>query len=127
MSVKIHPDALVSLKNFSLPEEVGFGSTISPIMMNCEYRDGEWGELEMIPFGPLTLSPTSKVFHYAQEIFEGLKAYWVSNKGPFLFRHIENFKRLNLSAKRMAITINLKFAEGLIPKFSSVAIIKGLM
>lgn len=103
MSMKIHPEAITAIKNFSLPEDIGFGSTISPIMMNCEYKDGKWGELEMIPYGPLTLSPTSKVFHYAQEIFEGLKAYRVMGKGPFLFRHIENAKRFNHSAARMAI------------------------
>jgi len=103
MSVKIHPDTITALKNFSLPEKIGFGNTISPIMMNCEYKDGKWGELEMMPYGPLTLSPTCKVFHYAQEIFEGLKAYRVNKKGPFLFRHVENFKRFNHSAMRMAI------------------------
>lgn len=103
MPIKIQPDAITALKNFTLPENVGFGSTISPIMMNCEYKDGKWGELEMMPYGPITLSPTCKVFHYAQEIFEGLKAYRVNNKGPFLFRHIENFKRFNHSAERMAI------------------------
>ena len=89
MPIKIHPDAITALKNFTLPDKVGFGSTISPIMMNCEYQDGKWGNLEMIPYGPITLSPTCKVFHYAQEIFEGLKAYRVNNKGPFLFRHID--------------------------------------
>ncbi len=103
MSLKIHPDAITALKDFSLPEQIGFGSTISPVMMNCEYKDGKWGELEMVPYGPITLSPTCKVLHYAQEIFEGLKAYRVMGKGPFLFRHLENCKRFNHSAARMAI------------------------
>ncbi|RLA66410.1 MAG: branched-chain amino acid aminotransferase [Epsilonproteobacteria bacterium] len=118
MSIKIHPDAITALRTFSLPEKIGFGSTISPVMMDCEYKDGNWGELEMVPYGPLTLSPTCKVFHYAQEIFEGLKAYRINNKGPFLFRHIENFKRFNQSATRMAIPelpeeIFMKAVEGI--------------
>ncbi|MFI5391264.1 MAG: branched-chain amino acid aminotransferase [Bacteriovoracales bacterium] len=103
MSFKIDPRAIDSLKSFVLPEKIGFGTCMSPIMFQSCYKDGAWGQLEMVPFGPLSILPTSKVLHYGQEIFEGLKAYRVDNQGPFLFRHRENFLRFNKSAERMAI------------------------
>ena len=103
MSFTIDPRAIDALKAFKMPDKIGFGTCMSPIMMQCEYKDGAWGLLEMLPFGPISLLPTSKVLHYGQEIFEGLKAYRVDNSGPFLFRHRENFLRFNNSAKRMAI------------------------
>ena len=45
----------------------------------------EAGDLKIIPYGPIELSPTAKVLHYGQEIFEGLKAYRVDGEGPFYF------------------------------------------
>lgn len=47
--------------------------------------------------------PTAKVLHYAQEIFEGMKAYRVNGSGPFIFRPEENYLRFNRSAERMAM------------------------
>lgn len=101
--LKINPESLKALKGFTPPEELNFGQTLAPIMMVCDYDNGEWGELGMVPFGPIHLNPTAKVFHYGQEIFEGMKAYEVDNKGPYLFRPDQNFKRFNLSGQRMAI------------------------
>ncbi len=103
MSFKIDPGAIEALKSFKMPENIGFGTCMSPIMIQSTYKDGNWGPLEMLPFGPLSILPTSKVLHYGQEIFEGLKAYNVDNIGPLLFRHRENFLRFNKSAHRMAI------------------------
>lgn len=103
MSFNIDPRAIEALKPFKLPENIGFGTCMSPIMMVSNYKNGSWGRLELLPFGPLSLLPTCKVLHYGQEIFEGLKAYHVDNQGPFLFRHRENFLRFNKSAVRMAI------------------------
>ena len=91
------------VRNFKLPTELDFGSTIAPVMIDCDYGDGRWTALRLIPYGPISLSPASQVLHYAQEIFEGLKAYAVDGKGPFLFRPEMNAARLNASAKRMAI------------------------
>lgn len=103
MSIKIDPKALEALKNFTLPETIGFGSTLVPIMAVCDYRDGKWGELELLPYAPLTLDPTSKVLHYGQEIFEGMKAYHTDGHGPYLFRPEMNARRFNESARRMAM------------------------
>ena len=92
-----------ALKNFSLPENLGFGSVMSPIMASCTYENGKWGELELIPYGPISMFPNAKVLHYAQEIFEGMKAYRVGGLGPFIFRPDENHLRFNRSAERMAM------------------------
>ncbi len=101
--VKIHPEVKEVLSKFELPEEVGFGKVMAPIMIEADYANGKWGPIELKPYGPITLDPTAKVLHYAQEIFEGLKAYKTDGQGPFLFRPDENAKRFNSSAVRMAM------------------------
>ncbi|MFZ9000595.1 MAG: branched-chain amino acid aminotransferase [Bacteriovoracaceae bacterium] len=101
--MNITQEAKDAISNFKLPEEVGFGQVLAPVMAICDYDNGKWGDLQIVPYGPINLFPTAKVFHYAQEIFEGMKAYKADGKGPFLFRPLENFNRFNFSAKRMAI------------------------
>jgi branched-chain amino acid aminotransferase len=103
MSVIITLEALEAIKKFQMPEDYGFGTTISPIMVECDYENGKWGNMKLIPYAGITLDPTAKVFHYAQEVFEGMKAYSVNNAGPSLFRPLENIKRFNKSAVRMAM------------------------
>lgn len=103
MKAKIHPEALQAVRNFKLPQEIGFGSTMSPIMFISNYSNGNWSELEMKPYGPITLDPTAKVFHYGQEIFEGMKAYRCDGNGPYLFRPDKNWERFNYSARRMVM------------------------
>ncbi|MGZ3787570.1 MAG: branched-chain amino acid aminotransferase [Bacteriovorax sp.] len=92
-----------AIKNFSLPENLGFGHIMAPVMASCTYENGKWGELELVPYGPISMYPNAKVLHYAQEIFEGMKAYRVGGKGPFIFRPEENHLRFNRSAERMAM------------------------
>lgn len=103
MTIKIDPKAIEALKNFKLPEEIGFGSTLVPIMAVSDYEDGVWSALEILPYGPIMMDPTCKVLHYGQEIFEGMKAYYADKNGPYLFRPEMNAKRFNISAKRMAM------------------------
>lgn len=102
-SISISEEAIKVLENFSLPEDLAFGKVMAPIMIEADYANGKWGEFKMVPYHKLTLDPTCKVLHYAQEIFEGLKAYNADGLGPFLFRAEENYKRFNLSAQRMAM------------------------
>ncbi|RMA57901.1 branched-chain amino acid aminotransferase [Ulvibacter antarcticus] len=80
-----------------------FGKDFSDHMFECDYIDGKWQNPTIRPFGPLTLSPAAKVFHYGQAVFEGMKAYKDDNGKVFLFRPDENQKRINKSAVRMAI------------------------
>ncbi|NND88582.1 MAG: branched-chain amino acid aminotransferase, partial [Flavobacteriaceae bacterium] len=84
-------------------DNLSFGSTFSDHMFECDYIDGKWQNPTIKPYGPITISPAAKVFHYGQAVFEGMKAFKDENGEVFLFRPKENFKRINLSSKRMAI------------------------
>lgn len=84
-------------------KNLGFGSEFSDHMLVCDYKNGAWGTPEIVPYQAISLMPSSKIFHYGQSIFEGMKAYKDSNKKTWLFRPDENFKRFNISAKRLAI------------------------
>ncbi|MCK5073542.1 MAG: branched-chain amino acid aminotransferase, partial [Bacteriovoracaceae bacterium] len=102
--LNIRPKALEALRNYKLPEgPLGFGKVPVPIMIVCDYKDGKWGELKLAPYAHLNLQPTAKVFHYAQEVFEGMKSYRVDGHGPYIFRPDRNLERFNLSCQRMAI------------------------
>jgi branched-chain amino acid aminotransferase len=101
--IKIDPAIKTAINKFSLPENLGFGQIMGPVMASCTYENGKWGQLELIPYGPISMYPSAKVLHYAQEIFEGMKAYSVNNLGPFIFRPSENHLRFNRSAERMAM------------------------
>ena len=80
-----------------------FGSVFSDHMLVCNYKNGEWKAPEVVPYQPISLDPSAKIFHYGQSIFEGMKAYKDENGDVFLFRPIDNYKRLNISAKRLAM------------------------
>lgn len=84
-------------------DNLKFGSVFTDHMLVCTYRNGAWEAPKIKPYQPLTLDPSAKVFHYGQAIFEGMKAYKDNNDDIFLFRPLDNQKRLNISAKRMAI------------------------
>ena len=84
-------------------DNLAFGSVFTDHMLVCTYKDGVWETPEIMPYGPLSLEPSAKIFHYGQSIFEGMKAYKDANDDVFLFRPEDNHKRLNISASRMAI------------------------
>ena len=102
-SIEVTKEALEAVKAFTLPEDIGFGKVMAPVMIESNYDDGNWSKPTMKPYGNISFAPTAKVFHYAQEIFEGLKAYNYGDKGPFLFRPDKNAERFVHSAQRMAI------------------------
>ena len=86
------------------PEEYSFGVTFSDHMFLQNFdQDKGWNDANIGPYRPLSLEPSAAVFHYSQEIFEGLKAYRDINGGINLFRPEENIKRFNRSAKRMVM------------------------
>ena len=96
-------------------ENLTFGSVFTDHMLVCDYKNGAWQKPEIKPYAPFLMDPSSKVFHYGQAIFEGMKAYKDENDSVWLFRPDENYKRLNKSAVRMAmaeIDENI-FMEGL--------------
>ena len=84
-------------------DNLAFGTVFTDHMLVCKYKNGAWELPEIKPYQPITLDPSAKIFHYGQSIFEGMKAYKDKNDDVWLFRPNENCKRLNISAKRMAI------------------------
>ena len=84
-------------------ENLVFGKTFTDHMFLCHFRDGKWQTPEIKPYKALTLDPSASVFHYGQAVFEGMKAFKDDNQKVWLFRPEENFKRINLSAKRLQI------------------------
>ena len=80
-----------------------FGKVYSDHMMYCDYKDGEWQRPQIVPYGPMEFAPSSKVFHYGQAVFEGMKAFKDENDQVWLFRPEKNFERINKSSKRLAI------------------------
>ncbi len=85
-------------------ENIPFGTYFSDHMFLMNYTEGRgWHDHRIVPYAPFTLDPACAVFHYAQEIFEGMKAYRCADGSIRLFRPEENFKRMNNSAERMCI------------------------
>lgn len=85
-------------------DELGFGRVFADKMLEMDYDpDKGWHDARIVEYHPLSLNPDCMVFHYAQEIFEGLKAYRCDDKSINLFRIDLNGKRFYNSAVRMAI------------------------
>jgi len=102
MSIKIKP--LNREKRQSCPEKFSFGVTFSDHMFTQNFEKNKgWHDALISPYHSLLLEPSAAVFHYSQEIFEGLKAYRKPSGGINLFRPEENVKRFNRSAKRMVM------------------------
>ncbi|WP_067145977.1 branched-chain amino acid aminotransferase [Pseudotamlana agarivorans] len=80
-----------------------FGHVFSDHMLECDYKDGKWQAPKVVPYQGITLDPSAKIFHYGQSVFEGMKAYKDADKKVWLFRPLDNFKRINISSKRLAI------------------------
>ena len=82
----------------------GFGSTFTDHMVTIDWSEAAgWHSAAVVPYGPIALDPAASVLHYAQEIFEGLKAYRHPDGTLALFRPEANAARLNASAKRLAM------------------------
>ncbi|EMD41684.1 hypothetical protein CERSUDRAFT_79323 [Gelatoporia subvermispora B] len=86
------------------PSGLVFGHTFTDHMLTIPWNASSgWGAPKIQPYGPLSLEPSATVFHYAQALFEGLKAYRDQNGKVTLFRPDMNMKRMNSSAKRIAL------------------------
>ena len=84
-------------------ENLPFGKFFTDHMLEADFENGEWKNIEIKPYQPLLLSPSVAALHYGQAIFEGLKATMGKNNTPLLFRPDENAKRMNVSAYRMGM------------------------
>lgn len=82
-------------------ENIPFGKYFTDHMLEADYENGEWKNVEIKPYQPLLLSPSLAALHYGQAIFEGMKAYKDPEGNAFIFRPQDNFRRFNISAERM--------------------------
>ncbi|MCL2545957.1 MAG: branched-chain amino acid aminotransferase [Oscillospiraceae bacterium] len=83
---------------------LGFGRHFSDHMLVVDYETSAgWHDARIVPYAPFSLDPAAMVFHYAQEAFEGLKAYPTDDGSIQLFRPQENFKRFNKSCERLCM------------------------
>ena len=81
--------------------DLGFEFIETKQMFISNFKNGQWDEGKLIPFGPFEISPAACVLNYGQGIFEGMKALEAKTGEIVLFRPIENAKRLNMSANRL--------------------------
>ena len=84
-------------------ENLEFGKIFTDHLFVCKYSNNNWGTGKIMPYDNFLISPSARVFHYGQAIFEGMKCYRSDNDSLILFRPDENFKRFNKSSTRMAI------------------------
>src|SRR3954466_11731467 len=84
----------------------GFGLHFTDHMFTVEWTpDAGWHDARITPYGPLTLDPATAVLHYAQETFEGMKAYRHGDGSIWSFRPEENAARMVRSSRRLALPV----------------------
>ena len=86
------------------PDTLKFGRSFTDHMFMMEYCEGKgWHDGRIVPFAPIELTPASSVLHYAQMMFEGMKAYRTADRRLLLFRPYMNAARVNKTNERMCI------------------------
>ncbi len=91
-------------KKYTDESQLGFGKLFTDRMFMADwYADKGWINPRIVPWAPFVLEPSCLVFHYGQEIFEGLKAYKWADGSLGLFRPEMNARRFNRSADRMCM------------------------
>lgn len=100
-----HPSPTPTERRDALIADPGFGTVFSDHMVVIDYDEahGGWYQASVGPRQPIMLDPAASVLHYAQEIFEGMKAYRQPDGGMALFRPEANARRFNQSADRLAM------------------------
>ncbi len=88
------------------PDTLEFGKVFTDHMFVMNYTPEEgWHQGKIVPYGPLNLDPAAVVFHYGQEMFEGLKAYRTAEGKVQLFRPDKNAERTNSTNERMCMPV----------------------
>jgi len=106
LEFKLEPSAspVLASERARLLENPGFGTLFTDHMAMIRYTEAEgWHDARITRREPILMDPASSVLHYAQEIFEGMKAYRLADGATALFRPEENAKRFQASARRMAM------------------------
>ena len=85
-------------------KNLGFGHIFTDHMFIMDYDEGQgWHDARVVPYQPVVLDPSALVFHYAQECFEGLKAYRLADGSVQLFRPDKNAERMQSTHDRLCI------------------------
>lgn len=94
---------------------IPFGKIYTDHMFMADFRNGEWGNFRVMPYGYMPISPATPALHYGQSIFEGMKALKNAAGEALVFRPLDNWKRMNVSAERMCMPLLPEelFMEGL--------------
>ncbi|GMQ58832.1 branched-chain amino acid aminotransferase [Vallitalea sediminicola] len=83
---------------------LGFGTKFTDHMFIMDYTEGTgWHDPRIVPYQPISLDPSAMVFHYGQEMFEGMKAYKAEDGRVLLFRPDKNIHRTNVTNERLCI------------------------
>ncbi len=103
-AIERHANPVAAAQRNDMLIDPGFGRVFTDHMVTIRYNEGKgWHDAKVCARGPLTLDPATAVLHYAQEIFEGLKAYRLADGSMALFRPDANAKRFAQSARRLAM------------------------
>jgi len=99
-----HPAPVPVAERDAVLADPGFGKVFTDHMVSIDWSEElGWHNAQTAPLGPIPLHPAAAVLHYAQEIFEGLKAYRLADGSMALFRSDANAARFNASARRLAM------------------------
>src|SRR6185369_3136740 len=90
----------ISTVDFS---NLGFGTYISDHMVVADYKNGEWQEPKIVPYGEMMMSPAILALHYGQSVFEGMKAFKTKEGKVTIFRPQRHHQRFNKSLERMCM------------------------
>ncbi|MEV0727151.1 branched-chain amino acid aminotransferase [Polymorphospora sp. NPDC050346] len=102
--IRPNPAPVSAAERTALMANPGFGRIFTDHMVTIRYADGKgWYDARVEARAPIPMDPATAVLHYAQEIFEGLKAYHAGDGGVTLFRPEANAARFTASARRMAM------------------------
>jgi len=105
MEIKVTNVAPDKMKTKPADEsQLGFGKIFSDHFFNVKYHTEKgWFDAAIEPYRPLEIDPAAMCLHYGQEIFEGMKAYRGKDGAIYLFRPMENIRRMNVSAERLCM------------------------
>ncbi|MDX3383051.1 branched-chain amino acid aminotransferase [Streptomyces niveiscabiei] len=105
-TIELKPSAspLAAADREAILKNPGFGRHFTDHMVTIKWTEGRgWHDAQLVPYGPISLDPSTAVLHYGQEIFEGLKAYRQADGSVAVFRPEANARRFRNSARRMAM------------------------
>jgi branched-chain amino acid aminotransferase len=106
LTTAIHSSEVENIiAGYRLPGKIPFGAELAPVMFRAEFRDGNWQAGSLVPFADVPVNPASTALQFAQQAFEGMKAYRSASSGPTLFRPNMNWRRFARSAKRLRMPV----------------------